>query len=233
MRLSLPAFSKGVELGAVLRGLDLPAVGAGFLAGLDDRGLQLGRELLEGLTGEADRPDGDRVLGHREIGTDLEEFHLLDAGGLILAGGDDAVLNGIVYFVVGDHGRRHANRREGAAPDRRALDANLQPLRLGEVAHGLVDEDVAHAAAGIADQHHVRLLRDLVGDRLEQVGVEHLVPVVEVAEQEGRVDERGGLREGRACGRARRCRSRRRCPGSCRRSSPSPAPARCCDGARS
>src|SRR5262245_2771489 len=195
--LELAGLFQGVELGAVLRGLDLPAVGAGFLAGLDDRGLQVGRQLLEGLAGEADRPDGDRVLGHREIGADLEEFHLLDAGSLVLARGDDAVLNRVVDLVVGDHGRGHPDRREGAAPDRRALDADLQPLHLGEVAHRLVDEDVAHAAAGIAGQRRVRLLRDLVGDRLEQVGVEHLVPVVEVAEQERRVDERGGLREGR------------------------------------
>ena len=64
-------------------------------------------------------------------------------------------------------------------------------------AHRLVDEDVAHAAAGIADQHHVGLLGDLVGDRLQEVGVEHLVPVVEIAEQERRVDEGRRLGEGR------------------------------------
>ena len=175
----------------------MSAISAGFLAGLDDGRLQLGRKLLEGLARETDRPDRDRVLRHREIGTDLVELHLLDAGSLVLARRDDAVLDGVVDLVVGDYGRRHADGREGAAPDRRPLHADLQPLHLGQVANRPVDEDVAHAAAGIADQHHVRLLRDLVGDRLEQIGVEHLVPVVEVAEQERRVDEGGGLGEGR------------------------------------
>jgi len=79
----------------------------------------------------------------------------------------------------------------------RPLHAHLQPLHLRQVADRPIDEDVAHTAAGIADQHHIRLLRDLVGDRLEQVGVEHLVPVVEIAEQERRVDEGGSLGEGR------------------------------------
>jgi len=59
----------------------------------------------------------------------------------------------------------------------------------------LVGEDVARTAAGIADQHDVSLLRDLVGDRSEQVGIEHLAPVVEIAEQERRVDERRSARE--------------------------------------
>jgi hypothetical protein len=71
----------------------------------------------------------------------------------------------------------------------------LQALDVGEVLHRLVDEDVARAAAGVADQHHVGLLRDLVGHRLEDVGVEHLVPVREVPEQERRVDERRRLGE--------------------------------------
>jgi hypothetical protein len=43
-------------------------------------------------------------------------------------------------------------------------------------------------------------LRDLVGDRLEHVLVEHLVPVREIAEQERRVDERRCLGEGRHVG---------------------------------
>jgi len=72
--LELAGLFQGVELGAVLRGLDLPAVGAGFLAGLDDRGLQLGRKLLEGLAGEADRPDGDRVLVIERLGPTSKNF---------------------------------------------------------------------------------------------------------------------------------------------------------------
>ena len=71
--------------------------------------------------------------------------------------------------------------------------AHLERLQLLHVLHRLVDEDVARAAAGVADQHHVGLLRDLVGDRLEDVLVEHRVPVREVAEQERRVDERRRL----------------------------------------
>ena len=82
-------------------------------------------------------------------------------------------------------------------PDRRALHAHLQALDVGEAAHRLVDEDVARAAAGIADQHHLGLLGDLVGDRLQNIGVEHLVPVIEIAEQERRIDEGRRLGEGR------------------------------------
>src|SRR5262249_8054580 len=107
--LELASLLQRVELGAVFGGLDLSAISAGFLAGLDDGRLQLGRKLLEGLARETDRPDRDRVLRHREIGADLVELHLLDAGGLVLARRDDAVLDGVVDFVVRDHGRRHAD----------------------------------------------------------------------------------------------------------------------------
>ena len=40
----------------------------------------------------------------------------------------------------------------------------LRPLMSASERHRLVDEDVADAAAGIADQHHVGLLGDLLGD---------------------------------------------------------------------
>src|SRR5262245_16641814 len=123
--LELAGLLQRVELGAVFRGLDLSAISAGFLAGLDDGRLQLGRKLLEGLAREADRPDRNRMLRHREIGTDLVELHLLDAGSLVLTRRNDAVLDGVVDLVVGDHGRRHADGREGAAPDRRPLHAYL------------------------------------------------------------------------------------------------------------
>ena len=137
------------------------------------------------------------MLGQGEVRGDLEELHLLDARRLVLACVDHAVLDRVVDLVIGDHGRRHAGCREGAAPDRRALDADLEALQLVHVADRLVDEDVAGAAARIADQHDVGALGDLVGDRLQEVLVEHLVPVREVAEQERRVDERSRLGEGR------------------------------------
>src|SRR5262249_61047614 len=94
--LELAGLLQRIKLGAVLRGLDLSAMAAGLLAGSDDGGLQLGREFLEGFSGEADRPDRDRVLGHREIGADLRELHLLDARRLVLARRNDAVLDGVV-----------------------------------------------------------------------------------------------------------------------------------------
>ena len=137
------------------------------------------------------------MLGHGEIGRHLVELHGLHARRLVLAGADDVILDGVVDLVVGDDRRRHADRGKRLGPDRRALHAHLETLDLGQRAHGLVDEDVAHAATGIADQHDVGLLRDLVGHRLQEVGIEHLVPVIEVAEQEGRVDERRCLRERR------------------------------------
>src|SRR5215468_387724 len=47
--LELARLLQRVELGAVFRGLDLPAISAGFFAGLDDGPFQLRRKLLEGL----------------------------------------------------------------------------------------------------------------------------------------------------------------------------------------
>ena len=137
------------------------------------------------------------MLGHGEIGRHLVELHGLHACRLVLAGTDDIVLDGVVDLAVGNDRRRHAGGRERARPDRRALHAHLEPFDVGQRAHRLVDEDVAHAAAGIADQHHVGFFCDLIGDGCQHVGIQHLVPVVEVAEQEGRIDERRGLREGR------------------------------------
>jgi len=53
------------------------------------------------------------------------------------------------------------------------------------------------AAAGVTDDHHLGLLGHVVDDRLERVRIEHLVPVVQVAEQERHVQQRRSLGEGR------------------------------------
>src|SRR5919197_1455224 len=74
-------------------------IGAGFLAGLEHRLLQVRRQLLERLAGEADRPDGDGVLGHREVRAHHVELHRLDAGRLVLAGADHPVLDRVVDLV--------------------------------------------------------------------------------------------------------------------------------------
>src|SRR5438552_1247426 len=194
--LQLAGLFQRYQFRRVFGGLDLAPIGARLLARAQDRRAQVGRQAAECLPGKADRPDRDRVLGHGEVGADFVELHRLNARRLVLARRDDAVLDGVVHLVVRDHRGRHADRGEGAAPDRSALHAHLEVLHLGEVAHRLVDEDVAGAAPGVADQHDVGLLRDLVRDRLEQIGIEHLVPVVEVAEDERRVYERRRLREG-------------------------------------
>src|SRR5258708_11622049 len=53
--LHLPRLLHRVEPGLVLGGLDLAPVGAGFLAGPDDRGLQVRGKRAEGLAREAAR----------------------------------------------------------------------------------------------------------------------------------------------------------------------------------
>ena len=133
MRFSLPAYLQRVELRRILARFDLAAVGAGLLAGRSDARLQVLGQIAECLAGERQRPDGDRVLRHREVRGDLVKLHLLHARSLVLARGDDAVLDGVVDLVVGDDGRRHARRRERRAPDRRALHADRKSLQLFEV----------------------------------------------------------------------------------------------------
>src|SRR5581483_6670479 len=162
--LQLPRFFERLELLFVLARLDLPAIGARFLARTQHCRLQSLIERAEGLAGEAERPDGDRVLRHGEIRPDLVELHLLDAGSLVLARLDDAVLDGVVDLVVGDDGRRHAGGGERTAPDRRALHADLETFQVRHGVDRLRSEDVARAAARVADQHDVGLLRDLVGN---------------------------------------------------------------------
>ena len=134
-------------------------------------------------------------------GGDFVELHGFDAGGLVLAGRDHAVLNGVVYFVVRNHRRGHADRRERLRPDRRTLHAHLEALEIGEVLERLVGEDVPDAAAGIADQHHLGLGRDLIGDRRQNIRFDHLVHVLDALEHEGSVDERRRLGKGRHVGR--------------------------------
>ena len=168
-RLSLPAFSSASSLVTSSLDSSCAAVIAGFLAGLDDRVLQLLGQRFQRLHREADRPDRDRVLGQVEVRRDFVELHRLDAGRLVFAGRDHAVLDGVVDFVIGDDGRAHADGRERLRPDRRALHAHLEALEIGQVLERLVGEDVADAAAGIADQHHLGLRRDFVGDRRQDV----------------------------------------------------------------
>ena len=66
---------------------------------------------------------------------------------------------------------------EKSGLDRRPHDADVEALQFGDVGHGFLDDQVAHAAAGVADQHHIRLGGDFIGDRLEGIAVEHLVPM--------------------------------------------------------
>src|SRR5205085_6348394 len=146
--LQLARLLEGHELLLVLAGFDLAAIGARFLAGAQHRRLQVFVQGTEGLAGEAQRPDGDRMLGNGEVRSDLVELHLLDTRRLVLARLDDAVLDGVVDLVVGDDRGRHADRRERAAPDGRALHADLQAFQVRHVVDRLVGEDVARAAAG-------------------------------------------------------------------------------------
>ena len=137
------------------------------------------------------------MLRHVEVRADFVELHGFDARGLVLARLDHAVLDRVVDLVVGDHRRRHAGGAEGLAPDRGSLHTDLETPELRHVAHGLVGEDVPGATAGEADQHDVGFRGNLVGYGLQRVGIEHLVPVIEIAKQERRIDERGGFRERR------------------------------------
>src|SRR5258706_11716509 len=147
--LQLAGLLQRLQLGRVFGGLDLAAIGARLLARAQDRRLYVGRQAAESLPGKADRPDRDGVLGDGEVGADLVELHRLHTGGFVLARRDDAVLDGVVHLVVRDYRGRHADRGESAAPDRRALHAHLEVLHLGQVAHRLVDEDVARAATRV------------------------------------------------------------------------------------
>ena len=106
------------------------------------------------------------MLRHVDIRSDFVEFHRFDARRFVLARLNHAVLDRVVDLVIRDHRRRHADRPECLAPDRRALYAHLEALQLRHVVHGLVGEDVARAAAGEADQHDVRLRGDFVRDGL-------------------------------------------------------------------
>src|SRR5262245_44634476 len=72
--LQLAGLLERLELGRVLRRFDLPPVGSRFLARPDDGGLQVRGEPAEGLAREAQRPDGDRMLRHREVRPDFVEL---------------------------------------------------------------------------------------------------------------------------------------------------------------
>ena len=156
-----------------------------------------GGSLRKRLAGEAYGPDGDRVLRQRDVRPDFVELHRIQSRGLVLRALDHAGLDRVVDLVVGDHRRLGADRSEHLGLDRRAHDAHREAAKLRHVAYRLVGDQIARAAAGVADDHHVRLFRNVVDDRLEGVGIEHLVPVIEIAEQERHVEQRRGLGERR------------------------------------
>ena len=141
------------------------------------------------------------MLRQIEVRRDFVELHRLDTGRLVFAGRDHAVLDGVVDFIVGDHGRAHADGGKRLRPDRSALHANLETLEIGEVLERLVGEDVADAAARIADQNDLGLGRDFVGDRRQNILLDDLVHVLDALEHEGRIDKRRRLGEGRHVGR--------------------------------
>ena len=96
---------------------------------------------------------------------------------------------------------RRGDGLEDAGLDRGAHHPDRERLQLLHVAHRLLADDVPDAAPAVADQHHVGLGHHVVRGRLQGVaGRHHLLPVVEVAEQEGHVHEGGLLGEGRHVG---------------------------------
>ena len=70
---------------------------------------------------------------HQDAGRDLVELHRLDPCSLVFASLNHTILDRVVNLVVGDDGRCHANRGEGATPDGGALHPNLEIFQLGEV----------------------------------------------------------------------------------------------------
>src|SRR5207247_8385332 len=73
----------GQALGILAR-LDVSAVFAGFLAGLEDRFLQISRQSLERLAAAADRAQRYGMLGGRSLGADVLEFHHIEPALLVL-----------------------------------------------------------------------------------------------------------------------------------------------------
>ena len=136
------------------------------------------------------------MFGHDQVGRHLIEAHCLNARRFILTSFDHVVLNAVIDFIIGDHGWRHPRRLEGARPDRRALHAHFQPAQFRHIGDALIGEDIAHATAGIADQHHLGAAFHLIRDGREKVLIEHLVPMLQVTEQEGRIHNRRRAAEG-------------------------------------
>ena len=136
------------------------------------------------------------MFGHDQVWRHFKKAHRLHARGLILTGFDHVVLNAVIDFIIGNDGRRHARRLEGARPDRRALYAHLEPPEFRHIGDALIGEDIAHTAAGIANQHHLGAAFHLIRHRREKVLIQHLVPMLQVTEQKGRIHKGGGAAEG-------------------------------------
>ena len=138
---------------------------------------------------------------HQDARGHFVKLHGLNTCCFIFSGIDHTVLNGVIDLVVSNDGGRHAHSGEGAAPDGCALNAYFQIFEIGQIAGSFVGENIANAAARIANQTDFGFLLDFIGNRLEQVLVKHFVPVIQVTEQKGRVDEGCCFRKSRHVGR--------------------------------
>ena len=136
------------------------------------------------------------MFGHDQVRRHFKEAHRLHARSLILTGFDHVILNAVIDFIISNDRRRHARRLEGARPDRRALHAHFQPAQLSHIRDAPIGEDIAHTAASIANQHHAGAAFHLIRHGREKVLIQHLVPMLQVAEQEGRIHKGRGAAEG-------------------------------------
>ena len=140
------------------------------------------------------------MLRQRDLRRDFVKLHLDHAQRFVVERGDNAGLNRIVCFAIGNNRWRGADGAKHPGLNRRTHDAHRQALQLGHVAHRLVGDEIAHAAAGESDQHDVRFLRHLIDNGFEHIGREHFVPMIVIAKQERQVQKRCSPREGRHVG---------------------------------
>ena len=78
------------------------------------------------------------MLRQAEVRSDFVELHRLDAGRLVFAGRDHAVLDGVVDFIAGDHGRAMPTAANVFDQIGAPCTRTLRPLRSARFLSGLL-----------------------------------------------------------------------------------------------
>ena len=136
------------------------------------------------------------MCSQRNVWPNFVEFHLADASRFVFGRINNAGLNGIVDFCIGDDIRRHTEGIEKFCLNWRTHHTDRNILDFSHVRYWLVDDQVTDATSTVSQHQDVGTLVNVVDDRLQHVAGKNLTPMASISVKHRWIEQSRQLRKG-------------------------------------